>query len=274
VLGVSVAIMDVTQRKRTERALQESEMHFRHMMTLGPHVPWVLNARGEVIEASPQWEVVTSQSIPEALGTGWQKMLHPEDLLPTQEAIRVSLTTGKAIDVSYRVSDPQGNWKWMRSRGAARLGPAGEVLSIYGVVEEVESQKQISDELLWCEAELRAALEEVPIGVILADANDGTIFMVNPQARTIFGGEAYAGQKVSEFAPLGMAEEDGVPVRPEDNPLVRAVRHGETTEARTLTYQRADGRRSRIMLSGKPIYADNLRLIGALMIVREMGLAE
>ncbi len=274
VLGVSVAIMDITQRKRTERALEESEVHFRHMMTLGPHVPWVLNAQGEVIEASPQWEVVTGQSIAEALGNGWQKMLHPEDVLPTQEAIRISLNTGEPIDVSYRVQSPQDEWKWMRSRGAARFGPAGDVVSIYGLVEEVESQKQISEELLWCEAELRAAIEEVPVGVILADANEGTIFMVNPQARAIFGEVAFAGQKLSEFAPPGMTDATGVPVGVGENPLARAMQHGETTDPRMMFYRRADGTRIRIMISSKPIYADNRKLIGALMIVREMGAAE
>jgi PAS domain S-box-containing protein len=274
VLGVSVAIMDVTERKRTEQALHESEVHFRHMMTLGPHVPWVLNALGEVIEASPQWEVVTGQSLEEALGNGWQKMLHPVDVPPTQEAIRISLSTGKPIDISYRVRSPEGEWKQMRSRGAPRFGSAGEVVSVYGLVEEVEGEKQISEELRSCEAELRAAVDAVPVGVILADANDSTIFMVNPEAGTIFGGAVFSGQNISEFTPLGITDAEGLPFSLEENPLARAMQRGETTEPRIMFYRRADGKRIRITLSGKPIYADNRRLIGGLMIVQEMGSPE
>ena len=71
VLGVSVAIMDITGRKRTEAALKESEDHYRHMFELNPHVPWVLNEKGEVIEASPNWEAYTGQTDEEALGNGW-----------------------------------------------------------------------------------------------------------------------------------------------------------------------------------------------------------
>lgn len=138
VLGVSVAVMDITERKRTEEALRESEDHFRHLMELGPHVPWVLNTKGEVIEASPRWEEVTGQPLQDAIGHGWQKMLHPDDVPATVEAIHASLSTGKPIDVHYRVRKPQGGWQWMRSRGSARFGPSGEVIGVYGVVEEVQ----------------------------------------------------------------------------------------------------------------------------------------
>ena len=63
ILGVSVAIMDITGSKRTELALRESENHYRHMMQLNPHVPWVLDRNGEVTEASARWESFTGQPL-------------------------------------------------------------------------------------------------------------------------------------------------------------------------------------------------------------------
>ena len=136
VLGVSVAIMDITDRKQIEQALKESEDHFRNMVMLSPHVPWVLNTEGEVIEAGPRWEFITGQPVEQALGNGWLKALHPDDVQPSLEAIRASLRTGKVIDIQYRVRQPHGEWKWMRSRGSPRVGPSGKVLCVYGVVEE------------------------------------------------------------------------------------------------------------------------------------------
>lgn len=139
VLGVSVAITDITERKRTEEALRESEDHFRHLLELGPHVPWVLNSRGEVIEASQRWEQVTGQALEDALGHGWLKSLHPDDVGQTVSAIRKALSTGNPIDIHYRVRTPAGKWQWMRSRGSPRFGPSGEIVSLYGVVEEVQN---------------------------------------------------------------------------------------------------------------------------------------
>ncbi|HEX4039342.1 MAG TPA: EAL domain-containing protein [Acidobacteriaceae bacterium] len=137
VLGVSVAVMDITGHKRTEAALRESISHFRHLLELGPHVPWVLNDRGEVIEASSRWEEVTGQPLSEAVGRGWMKMLHVDDAGPANAAIRRCLRTGEPIDVHFRVRRADGTWRWMRSRGSARFDAQGKIVGVYGVVEEV-----------------------------------------------------------------------------------------------------------------------------------------
>jgi PAS domain S-box-containing protein len=137
ILGVSVAVMDITGHKRTEAALSESLSHFRHMLELGPHVPWVLNGKGEVVEASSRWEEFTGQSLDEAMGDGWLRMLHPDDVGHTQEAIRACLSAGESIDIHYRVRQRDGEWLAMRSRGSPRFSPTGEILAVYGVVEAI-----------------------------------------------------------------------------------------------------------------------------------------
>lgn len=139
VIGVSVAVMDITERKRIEKNLRDVKDHYSSLVRLGPHVPWVLNLKGEVIEASDRWEMITGQPLTEALGDGWLHMLHPQDVPPTQEAIRACLNTGTAIDIRYRVRNGHGKWQWMRSRGAPRFSESGEILAVYGAVEEIEN---------------------------------------------------------------------------------------------------------------------------------------
>jgi PAS domain S-box-containing protein len=138
VWGVSVAVMDITERKLMEDALRETENHHRNMVNLIPHVPWVLNAKGEITEASPRWQALTGQTLEEALGAGWLKALHPDDVAMTMESIRNSLLHGKQIDVKYRVRKVDGDWIWIWSRGSPHFGPSGEVVCIYGVAEELQ----------------------------------------------------------------------------------------------------------------------------------------
>ncbi len=270
ILGVSVAIMDVTSSKRTERALRESENHYRHMMQLNPHVPWVLDSNGEVTEASPRWESFTGQTVEEALGNGWLKALHPDDVEPTLEAIRISLKTGQPIDVEYRVRRPGGEWNWMRSRGSPRFGPTGRVVCIYGVVEGVHEQKQMTEELQNSHAELRTALSAVPVGMVLADAQDCSIYMVNPEADRIFRGAIYPGQKLTDYSKMNFFWADGHMLQAEDFPLSRTMLRGETVDARHVRYNDSDGMQMDLEISSKPIYADDGALIGGLMMIREL----
>jgi PAS domain S-box-containing protein len=270
VLGVCVAVMDVTARKRTEAALKESEDHYRHMFELNPHVPWVLNEKGEVIEASPNWETYTGQSDEESLGNGWLKMLHPDDVEPTLKAIQHTLKTGDPIDIEYRVHAPGGEWRWMRSRGAPRFLPSGKIICIYGVVEEVHDRKQVNDELLNSQIELRTAVDAVPVGLALADTEQLRIYMVNPVAAEIFGGALFEGQSLAEASRLPLARSDGALLKAEDFPLSRTILRGERVGPQRLKLTRGDGTQVRLEISSKPVFASDGSLIGGLMMVTDL----
>lgn len=269
--GVSVAIMDITRAKRIEEALRESENHYRHMIELSPHVPWVLNPKGEVTDASPRWESITGQKIEDALGNGWLAMLHPDDVAPILEAIQKCLGEKLPIDVEYRVRRTDGEWTWMRSRGAPRFGSSGEVIAVYGVVEEVHGHKQLTEELQDCEAELRAAANAVPIGLVLANANDGAIFMVNPAADEILKGAVFPGQKFSEYTRLPISDADGKPFSGDDFALVRAVLHGEAVGPLQVVYTPSDRPPVPLIVSSRPILSDGGELIGGLLMIHRAG---
>ena len=271
VIGVSVAVMDVTGLKRTEDALRESENHYRHMVRLNPHIPWVLNSRGEVIDGSPRWEEFTGQPLKEAMGNGWVKMLHPDDVEPTLQAIRTTLATGEPIDMEYRVRRPGEEWRWMRSRGAPRFSESGEIISVYGLVEEVHPHRQVTEELEICQTQLRAAINACPIAMLVADAHDCTIFMINPAAREILGPKVFVGQKLTEYTRIPMSTLDGRQLKPEEFPIFRSIMRGELVEAEHFVYKRAGGVPVELSVSSRPIFADEGRLIGCVVMVREMG---
>lgn len=271
VVGVSVALMDISEFKRAEAALRESENHYRHMVQLSPHVPWVLDAKGEVTEASQRWESFTGQPVDEALGNGWLKVLHPDDVEPTLEAIHNTLRTGDPIDVEYRVRRPGGEWIWLRSRGAPRFGPSEEVVLIYGVVEEIHEQRKFSDELEVCRIEMRAAVNAVPEGILLVGSDDGGIFMVNDAATEIFGSAVFPGQKLSEYTRLPITGPDGKPLRPNQFAIVRAALQGESTEEMHVSFWKSDGVRIPLSVTGKPIKSDEGQLIGGLVMIRRLA---
>jgi hypothetical protein len=108
------------------------------------------------------------------------------------------------------------------------------------------------------------------VGLILADARDGTIFVVNPVARRIFRGAVFTGQKLAECGRLEISRMDGKSFKAEQFPLAKTVLHGETLEEMRAIYKYADDGQVLLLVSSKPIYADNGQLIGGLMIARDV----
>jgi PAS domain S-box-containing protein len=274
VMGVSVAIVDITARKRAEEALRQEEEHYRHMVELNPHTPWVLDGNGKVIEASTRWQKTTGMGIEDAMGDGWMKALHPDDVEPTAKAIHETLRTGRPIDIEYRVKSPEGAWKWMWSRGSAITGPSGEVLRVYGSVEDIEYPRKTEEALERCRAGLQAAFDAVPAGMILADAPEGRIAMANHEALRILGGAILPGQKIADYEKWGVSGVDGQPLKPEDYPLARAILHGITTSAQMVHCHREDGKHGQVALSASPIYGHGGQIVAGVMVIEEMNRAK
>jgi diguanylate cyclase (GGDEF)-like protein/PAS domain S-box-containing protein len=143
VIGVAVATVDITERKRTEEALKASEAHYREMVELNPQVLWIMDPQGRNLDMTPRWDKTTGMMIARSVDQQWLKNVHSEDLRPTVKAIAVSRRTESPIDVRYRVSDSKGNWIWKRARGAPRFDGSGKIVCWYGSVQDSEDPRKL-----------------------------------------------------------------------------------------------------------------------------------
>ncbi|WP_404711263.1 EAL domain-containing protein [Sphingomonas sp. MMS24-J13] len=138
VVGVSVAIMDLSPIKRAEEAQREAQEHFRHMIELLPQIPWIIDPEGRALDVSQRWLEVAGMKGDQWRGFGWLDALHPDDLQPTWDAMNRSFESGNPIDLVYRVRRSAANaWRRLRSRGAARLGADGDIICWYGCLEDL-----------------------------------------------------------------------------------------------------------------------------------------
>ncbi|MGL4375438.1 MAG: PAS domain-containing sensor histidine kinase [Microcoleaceae cyanobacterium] len=79
IIGITGAAVDISDRKRTELALGQSEAKFRSLSECSPIGIILMDREGLCIYTNPRFLKIVHYSFEEALGTGWLSFIHPED---------------------------------------------------------------------------------------------------------------------------------------------------------------------------------------------------
>jgi PAS domain S-box-containing protein len=144
ILGVN---FDITERRRAESALQESEERFRAMADSTPVMIWVTDPKGRVEFVNRAYTEFFGVSAEHVRQNGWQPLVHPEDqegyTRPFLECLRERRTFWGQARVRHR----SGAWRWVASYAAPRFSASGEFLGMVGSSPDISEIKEAEERL-------------------------------------------------------------------------------------------------------------------------------
>jgi PAS domain S-box-containing protein len=147
VRGAVISFTDITQRKRSEAALRESERRLRFVMDSMPQKVFAASPEGDVVYLNPAWEAFTGLEFNELRDMDWDSVIHPEDLAAHHRAWQHSLEAGAPFQFEHRFRNANGEYRWHLSRALAMRDENGKVVMWIGSNTDIHDVKTAEVEL-------------------------------------------------------------------------------------------------------------------------------
>ena len=144
---------DITERKRVEDALKESEERFRTLASALPELIWSTDSDGHIEYVNQVWISYAGwESGDEARQymplQPWKDLLHPEDRDEYFARWNESLDTGRTFEVQARLRRPiDGTYRWFLCRAVAVRDRTGQIVRWLGGCTDIQQQMEGATQL-------------------------------------------------------------------------------------------------------------------------------
>ena len=265
--GCVMVFHDVTQRRRTERALRANEDRLRDSarrlqlaMSAGDMGDWVWEAGTNLMSLSPRAAQIFG--LPPNVPVSREQL---RSLVAAEDGVRTKLEFDRALfersdyRIEFRLLRSSGEPVWVAARGRGVYADDGSVVGMIGVVQDITQKQQVE--------ELRgrlAAVVESSTDAIISKTLEGIITTWNQGAEHLFGYKAHEviGQPVTLLFPANQSNEEPA--------ILRRIKAGERVAPYQTVRVRKDGRHIDVSLAVSPIRDSHDRIIGASKIVRDI----
>ncbi len=203
-------VTDITDRKRTERALQESESKYRELIDGTPDILYRTDIEGRIVFISPSVCELSGYTQGEAIGMSMVQEVYaaPEDRDRLLAELRKN---GFVRNFEARLKRKDGSTWWASTNAHYSKDPQGNIQGLEGITRDISDLKETERTLRTSEAHFRSLIEALPDLIFVLDTN-GTILKVNRMA----GGHEendVLGQKSTRFVAPGSRDKFDAAVR-------------------------------------------------------------
>ena len=225
-------LWDITEWKRSEAALRESEERFRQFAENTTDVFWIIDAKTDQLDyLNPAYEAMFGEAREPIMrdASHWTELIHPEDRHRGADMLP-RLKVGETVTVDYRIVRPNdGTVRWIRDSGFPIRDENGEITRVAGVLQDITDDKLKTDALRESEERFRLLIEGAPdYAMFLLDPGNCIIYW-STGAERVFGWsakEAIGRSGEIIFTPKDRAREQ------EQKELKAALKNGKANDRR------------------------------------------
>lgn len=131
------------QHRLTDALLQEQKTHFQTLATISPVGIFQTDAAGKCLYVNKRWSEITGVDFDQALGKGWEYILHPDDhervIAEWYEAVNVHMPS---IKIECRLQHSDDRITWIREEALPVMDDSGQISSYVGTITDITDLKE------------------------------------------------------------------------------------------------------------------------------------
>jgi PAS domain S-box-containing protein len=144
VLGLAGTLVDITDRKAAEAALQDSETRYRNLLSNVPGTVYRRQAeiKGQVLFHSDAIADLTGYPLAHPHHRALTTLIHPDDQPRWTAGIQQAIAHHRPYDLEYRLIHQDGQPRWVQDKGQPVFDAAGQLLYLDGVLLDITRRKE------------------------------------------------------------------------------------------------------------------------------------
>jgi len=256
------AMVDITERKRWEEYLRESEYNLAKAQSMSHVGSWRSDPLTDELRVSDELLRIMHLSREEATPEVLASLIHPEDREAVMSLLRQGTEQGNNYEIEHRLLLRDGSSKWVYTIVEPAVNIARQIVKLYGTTQDITERKQDEVRLRNKKNELQAIFDAVNDGVIVFDHN-GSIQHLNHICPQFFPPEVLSGGCRDVFHPE-------TALSPHNCPVELALR-GERVESSMVSVREGHNTRY-IDITANPIKDEMGEKTRALVFLRDVTL--
>src|ERR1700751_2226943 len=133
---------DITERKRAEERLRESEARFQAMADTAPVLIWMTGTDALCNYFNKPWLEFTGRTMEQEVGIGWTEGVHPDDVKGCFDCFLPAFHARKPFRMEYRLRRADGEYRWVLESGIPRYTGDAEFAGYIGSNIDITDRKR------------------------------------------------------------------------------------------------------------------------------------